>query len=108
MSLSTNLAEGAQRIADARERAIASLSVWSRWSPSLALAIGFVLRREVLAAGEGTPKMQEIGRAVQEGASAYLNRQFRTLAVFVVIVFVCCSRSRPTTGSSGSAVPSSS
>src|SRR3954453_19030226 len=53
-----------------------------------ALAIGFVLRREVLAAGEGTPKMQEIGRAVQEGATAYLNRQFRTLGVFVVIVFV--------------------
>ena len=53
-----------------------------------ALVIGFVLMREVLAAGEGTPSMQEIGRAVQEGASAYLNRQFRTLGVFVVIVFV--------------------
>ncbi|WP_300012319.1 sodium-translocating pyrophosphatase [Pseudonocardia sp.] len=52
-----------------------------------ALAIGFVLRREVLAADAGTPKMQEIGRAVQEGATAYLNRQFKTLAVFVVIVF---------------------
>ncbi|HZG89696.1 MAG TPA: sodium-translocating pyrophosphatase [Pseudonocardia sp.] len=51
-----------------------------------ALAIGFVLRREVLAADAGTPKMQEIGRAVQEGATAYLNRQFRTLLVFVVIV----------------------
>jgi K(+)-stimulated pyrophosphate-energized sodium pump len=54
----------------------------------VALAVGFVLRREVLAAGEGTAKMQEIGRAVQEGAAAYLNRQFRTLSVFVVIVFV--------------------
>ncbi|GAA1244139.1 sodium-translocating pyrophosphatase [Pseudonocardia aurantiaca] len=53
-----------------------------------ALAIGFVLLREVLAAGEGTSKMQEIGRAVQEGAAAYLNRQFRTLGIFVVIVFV--------------------
>jgi K(+)-stimulated pyrophosphate-energized sodium pump len=53
-----------------------------------ALAIGFVLRREVLAADAGTPKMQEIGRAVQEGATAYLNRQFRTLGVFVIIVFV--------------------
>ena len=52
-----------------------------------ALAIGFILRKEVLAADEGTPKMQEIGRAVQEGATAYLNRQFKTLAVFVVIVF---------------------
>jgi K(+)-stimulated pyrophosphate-energized sodium pump len=53
-----------------------------------ALAIGFVLLREVLAAGEGTSKMQDIGRAVQEGAAAYLNRQFRTLGIFVVIVFV--------------------
>jgi K(+)-stimulated pyrophosphate-energized sodium pump len=54
----------------------------------IALAIGFVLRKEVLAAGQGTERMQEIGQAVQEGASAYLNRQFRTLGVFVVIVFV--------------------
>ena len=38
-----------------------------------ALAIGFILRKEVLAADEGTSKMQEIGRAVQEGAAAYLN-----------------------------------
>lgn len=53
-----------------------------------ALAIGFVLRKEVLAADEGTPKMQDIGRAVQEGATAYLNRQFKTLSVFVVIVFL--------------------
>jgi K(+)-stimulated pyrophosphate-energized sodium pump len=53
-----------------------------------ALAIGYVLLREVLAASEGTTKMQDIGRAVQEGAAAYLNRQFRTLGVFVVIVFV--------------------
>jgi K(+)-stimulated pyrophosphate-energized sodium pump len=52
-----------------------------------ALAVGAVLMREVLAAGEGTPKMQEIGRAVQEGASAYLNRQFKTLVPFVVIIF---------------------
>ncbi|MGD9525950.1 sodium-translocating pyrophosphatase [Pseudonocardia sp.] len=53
-----------------------------------ALAIGYVLLREVLAAGQGTEKMQDIGRGVQEGAAAYLNRQFRTLGVFVVIVFV--------------------
>ncbi|GDY30747.1 sodium-translocating pyrophosphatase [Gandjariella thermophila] len=53
-----------------------------------ALAVGYVLLREVLAAGQGTSKMQDIARAVQEGASAYLNRQFRTLGAFVVIVFV--------------------
>ena len=42
----------------------------------------------MLAAGEGTDKMKEIAAAVQEGASAYLNRQFRTLSVFVVLVFL--------------------
>jgi len=52
-----------------------------------ALAVGFVLRREVLAAGQGTSKMQSISEAVQEGAAAYLNRQFRTLSVFAVVVF---------------------
>ncbi|MEP6563130.1 MAG: sodium/proton-translocating pyrophosphatase, partial [Nakamurella sp.] len=54
----------------------------------VALVIAFVLRAGVLAAGKGTPKMQEISAAVQEGAAAYLGRQFRTLGVFVVIVFV--------------------
>ncbi|MFD4644147.1 sodium-translocating pyrophosphatase [Lentzea sp. NPDC058436] len=53
-----------------------------------ALAVGYVLLKEVLAAGQGTPKMQDIAKAVQEGAAAYLNRQFRTLGIFVVIVFV--------------------
>ncbi|ROS31641.1 sodium-translocating pyrophosphatase [Cellulomonas sp. PhB150] len=51
-----------------------------------ALVIAAVLRRQVLAAGEGTASMQEIAKAVQEGASAYLNRQFRTLALFAVVV----------------------
>jgi K(+)-stimulated pyrophosphate-energized sodium pump len=54
----------------------------------VALIIAFVLRAGVLAAGTGTPKMQEISAAVQEGAAAYLARQFRTLGIFVVIVFV--------------------
>ena len=53
-----------------------------------ALVFAYVLVREVLAADQGTPKMQEIAKAVQEGAAAYLNRQFRTLAVFSVIVFI--------------------
>ncbi|MCF4119572.1 sodium-translocating pyrophosphatase [Antribacter sp. KLBMP9083] len=52
-----------------------------------ALGCALVLRRQVLAAPEGTAKMQDIARAVQEGASAYLNRQFRTLALFAVVVF---------------------
>ncbi|MGH3230723.1 MAG: sodium/proton-translocating pyrophosphatase, partial [Streptosporangiaceae bacterium] len=54
----------------------------------LALGVAGALVREVLAAGQGTPRMQEIARAVQEGAAAYLRRQFRTLGVFVVIIFL--------------------
>ncbi|MEV5543933.1 sodium-translocating pyrophosphatase [Saccharopolyspora shandongensis] len=53
-----------------------------------ALAFGYVLIKEVLSAGQGTAKMQDIAKGVQEGASAYLNRQFRTLAIFAVIVFL--------------------
>ncbi len=52
-----------------------------------ALGMATMFRGQVLAAGEGTEKMQNIARAVQEGAAAYLNRQFRTLSAFVVLVF---------------------
>ncbi|MGW4638268.1 sodium-translocating pyrophosphatase [Sphaerisporangium sp. NPDC004334] len=52
----------------------------------LALAVAGGLVREVLAAGQGTERMQNIARAVQEGAAAYLTRQFRTLALFVVLI----------------------
>ena len=52
-----------------------------------ALAIAYGLRAQVLAASDGTPKMREIAEAVQEGAAAFLSRQFRTLSYFVVIVF---------------------
>ncbi|HSI92196.1 MAG TPA: sodium/proton-translocating pyrophosphatase, partial [Jiangellaceae bacterium] len=52
-----------------------------------AVVMAALFRREVLAAGEGTEKMQDIARAVQEGAAAYLSRQFRTLTIFVVLVF---------------------
>ena len=53
-----------------------------------ALAMGLMFRQEVLAAGEGTDNMKNIAQAVQEGANAYLTRQFRTLAIFAAIAFV--------------------
>jgi K(+)-stimulated pyrophosphate-energized sodium pump len=53
----------------------------------LALAVAGWLVREVLAADQGTERMREISKAVQEGAAAYLRRQFRTLGVFVVLIF---------------------
>ena len=53
----------------------------------VALAMGMMFRRQVLAAGEGTENMKTIALAVQEGASAYLTRMFKTLAVFAVLAF---------------------
>jgi len=52
---------------------------------SLAMAVKF--RSEVLRAGEGTDNMRSIAQAVQEGANAYLTRQFRTLTIFAAIAF---------------------
>ena len=54
----------------------------------LALGVGFALTQGVLARDQGTPKMIEIAKAIQEGASAYLGRQFRTIGYIVVPVAV--------------------
>ncbi|MGB3410555.1 MAG: sodium-translocating pyrophosphatase [Microthrixaceae bacterium] len=50
----------------------------------VALIAGWFLMRSVLAKDPGTEKMGEIGSAVQEGAMAYIKRQFRTILVIVV------------------------
>ena len=57
------------------------------------VALGFAtaLRSSVLATGQGTEKMQSIAAAVQEGASAFLTRQFKTLAAFAVLALVLLS-----------------
>jgi K(+)-stimulated pyrophosphate-energized sodium pump len=52
-----------------------------------ALGMAYMFRQEVLAAGEGTDNMKNIAQAVQEGANAYLTRQFRTLGIFAVVAF---------------------
>ena len=54
----------------------------------LALAFAYYLVREVLAAPEGTKRMREIALAIQEGAKAYLSRQFRTLGIFLALLTV--------------------
>ncbi len=54
----------------------------------LALLYGVYAIRSVLAAPAGTERMQEIAAAVQEGANAYLNRQYTTIAIAGVVIGV--------------------
>ena len=56
-----------------------------------ALAYGVWAARSVLAASAGNERMQEIAQAVQEGASAYLNRQYTTIAIVGVVIFLIVS-----------------
>ena len=66
--------------------------IFSAATAVAALLVGVVLMRGVLAADQGTPKMIEIATAIQEGAMAYLRRQFKTIGVIliplVVVVFL--------------------
>ncbi len=54
----------------------------------VALGVGFMLSRGVLRADQGTEKMKEIAAAIQEGAMAYLRRQFRTILVILIPLVV--------------------
>src|SRR3954468_16074517 len=54
----------------------------------LAVAYGIVTTRQVLAADAGTSRMQEISAAVQEGARAYLNRQYTTIGIVGLVILV--------------------
>jgi K(+)-stimulated pyrophosphate-energized sodium pump len=68
----------------------------------LAILVGFGLTRGVLKADQGTPKMREIAQAIQEGAMAYLKRQFKTIAIILVplaiLVFLTSTKVLRTNG----------
>ena len=52
------------------------------------IAYGLYLAMWVFKLDAGNPKMQDIAKAIQEGAAAYLNRQYRTVGVVAAVLFV--------------------
>ncbi|PJC01921.1 MAG: sodium-translocating pyrophosphatase, partial [Candidatus Komeilibacteria bacterium CG_4_9_14_0_8_um_filter_36_9] len=54
----------------------------------IAIVYGFVLAKLILKKPAGSDKMKEIAAAIQIGAKAYLNRQYRTIAIIAVILFI--------------------
>ena len=57
----------------------------------VALIYGIFTARSVISADPGSEKMQEISNAVQEGAYAYLNRQYRTILLVGILIFIVIS-----------------
>jgi len=96
----------AQTLSAAAEKTTAGITLWEplfssrfAWYEKIALitnvfialaGLGYALMlvKQVREADQGTPKMQEIARAVREGANAYLYRQFRVVGVLIVVITV--------------------
>jgi K(+)-stimulated pyrophosphate-energized sodium pump len=82
------LAQEGGRI-EATFRSLENNALWVILGISLlALVVAYYLVRQVLAAPEGTPTMIRIAHAIQAGSRAYLNRQYRTLSVFIGLLFL--------------------
>ena len=56
------------------------------FSGILAVGYSYLLSGQILSASDGNDKMREIAEAIQIGAKAYLNRQYKTIAIVGVIV----------------------
>lgn len=64
------------------------LAYYAAGAGALALLFALFTMSQVLKESMGTPKMKQLSEAVQEGAMAYMNRQYKTLAPFAIVIFI--------------------
>ncbi|MDD2442888.1 MAG: sodium-translocating pyrophosphatase [Desulfotomaculaceae bacterium] len=63
-----------------------TLAMYGAIAGAIALLFAFVTMASIMRESMGTPKMKELSEAIQEGAMAFLNRQYKTLIPFTIIV----------------------
>ncbi len=66
----------------------ATMPLWAIAAGIVGLLVALYFAKNVLKESPGNARMQEISKAIQDGAMAYLNRQYRTLIPFVVVIFI--------------------
>ncbi|KAF1086145.1 putative K(+)-stimulated pyrophosphate-energized sodium pump [Sporotomaculum syntrophicum] len=64
------------------------LAYYAAGAGALALLFALFTMSQVLKESMGTPKMKQLSEAIQEGAMAYMNRQYKTLTPFAIVIFI--------------------